>query len=76
MAEVLFGKGTQEAKAWARRMLKRLKKPSGPSRVLHSAANHFNRRQKKIEEALQKEGGHLSDSLPLYSDANEVHALQ
>jgi len=39
MAEVLFGKGTQEANAWARRMLKLLKKPSGPSRVLHSAAN-------------------------------------
>ena len=47
MAEVLFGQGTQEANAWARRMLKLLKKPSGPSRVLHSAASHFNRRQRK-----------------------------
>lgn len=50
MAEVLFGKGTQEANAWARRMLKSLKKPSGPSRVLHSAANHFNRRQRKSKK--------------------------
>jgi len=50
MAEVLFGKGTQEANAWARRMLKLLKKPSGPSRALHSAANHFNRRQRKSKK--------------------------
>ena len=47
MAEVLFGKGTREAHAWARRMLKSLKKPSGASRVLHSAASHFHRRQRK-----------------------------
>jgi hypothetical protein len=54
MAEVLFGKGTQEANAWARRMLKLLKKPSGPSRVLHSAANHFNRRQRKSRKLSKK----------------------
>jgi hypothetical protein len=47
MAEVLFGKGTRDANAWARRMLKALKKPSGASRVLHSAATHFLRRQRK-----------------------------
>jgi hypothetical protein len=45
MAEALFGKGTQEAGGWATRMLKSLKKPSGASRVLHSAASHFHRRQ-------------------------------
>jgi hypothetical protein len=45
MAEALFGKGTQESSGWATRMLKSLKKPSGTSRVLHSAASHFHRRQ-------------------------------
>lgn len=41
MAEALFGKGKKQkvwGQAWARRMLKLLKKPGGPSRVLHSAA--------------------------------------
>jgi hypothetical protein len=37
MAECLFGSGTQMGHAWARRMLKNLKKSSGASRVLHSA---------------------------------------
>ncbi len=36
--ELLFGKGTRDANAWARRMLKSMKKPSGASRVLHLAA--------------------------------------
>lgn len=45
MAHALFGKETREANAWARRMLKALKKPSGASRVLHSAASHFHRRE-------------------------------
>jgi hypothetical protein len=44
MAAALFGKDTQEGAAWAHRMLKALKKPSGPSRVLHSAASQFHRR--------------------------------
>jgi hypothetical protein len=47
MADVLFGKGTKEAHGWAKRMLKALKKPSGASRVLHSAASHFHARQRK-----------------------------
>lgn len=54
MAEVLFGKGTREGTAWARRMLKLLKKPSGASRVLHSAAAHFHRRQRKSRKLSQK----------------------
>ncbi len=54
MAEVLFGKGTREANAWARRMLKSLKKPSGASRVLHSAATHFLRRQRKSRKISKK----------------------
>ena len=37
LAELLFGKG-QSASAWARKMLKWLKKPGGVNRVLHSAA--------------------------------------
>ena len=43
MATALFGKETRESHGWAIRMLKALKKPSGPSRVLHSAASHFHR---------------------------------
>lgn len=54
MAGVLFGKGTQRANAWARRMLKSLKKPSGASRVLHSAASHFNHRQQKPRKLSKK----------------------
>jgi hypothetical protein len=39
MAAALFGKGTKRYFAWARRMLRLLKrKPRGPYRVLHSAA--------------------------------------
>ncbi len=44
MAHKLFGKDTRESHGWAHRMLKALKKPNGPSRVLHSAASHFHRR--------------------------------
>lgn len=51
MASLLFGKQTQEANGWALRMLKALKKPSGPSRVLHSAASHFHRRKLKRSAA-------------------------
>ena len=54
MAEVLFGKGTRDANAWARRMLKSLKKPSGASRVLHSAATHFHRKQRKSRKLSKK----------------------
>ena len=54
MAEVLFGKGTRNANAWARRMLKSLKKPSGASRALHSAASHFNHRQRKPRKLSKK----------------------
>jgi hypothetical protein len=45
MADALFAKNEkQQAAAWARRMLKSLKKPNGASRVLHSAAALFHRR--------------------------------
>lgn len=37
IAGILYGQGTKESVAWAKRMLKALKKPSGASRVLHSA---------------------------------------
>jgi hypothetical protein len=37
IAEALFGKDNEHGRAWARRMCRSLKKPSGPSRVLHSA---------------------------------------
>ncbi len=43
MATALFGKETREGIAWAHRMLKALKKPSGASRVLHSAASLYHR---------------------------------
>jgi hypothetical protein len=45
MAEVLFGASTREESAWAHRMGKLLKKPSGPFRVLHAAAALRSRRQ-------------------------------
>lgn len=45
MAAALFGKGTREGHAWAHRMLKALKQPSGASRVLHSAAGLYHRRK-------------------------------
>lgn len=51
MAAALFGKDTKAAHGWAHRMLKALKKPSGPSRVLHSAASHFHRRELKATRA-------------------------
>lgn len=45
LADALFTKSQQrESDAWARRMLKKLKKPSGASRVLHSAASLLSRR--------------------------------
>jgi len=47
MAAQLFGADTQQSAGWAHRMLKALKKPSGPSRVLHSAASHLHRRNLK-----------------------------
>ena len=53
MANALFGKDTKEAHGWARRMLKALKKPSGPSRVLHSAAGLFHRR--KLSKSKQED---------------------
>ena len=46
MADALFTKNQeQQASAWARRMLKQLKRPSGASRVLHSAASLYHRRK-------------------------------
>lgn len=46
MADALFTKSEQrESIAWARRMLKNLKRPSGASRVLHSAASLLSRRK-------------------------------
>jgi hypothetical protein len=44
LAELLFGKG-RASTAWARKMLRLLKKPSGVNRVLHSAAALRDRRQ-------------------------------
>ena len=57
MANALFTKPQQQqADAWARRMLKNLKRPSGASRVLHSAASLFSRRKlgKKRAENFEK----------------------
>lgn len=38
MAEALFGRNHLKSRGWAMRMCRLLKKPNGPSRVLHSAA--------------------------------------
>jgi len=46
MAHALFGEDNkQQSAAWATRMLKTLKKPCGASRVLHSAASLYHRRE-------------------------------
>lgn len=46
MADALFTKSQEcQSVAWARRMLKNLKRPSGASRVLHSAASLLSRRK-------------------------------
>ena len=46
LADALFTKSQErESIAWVRRMLKNLKRPSGPSRVLHSAASLLSRRK-------------------------------
>lgn len=53
MSEMLFGKKNKRYQSWARRMLRLLKKPNGPKRVLHSAAAHKARRKlgkKRLKE--------------------------
>lgn len=45
MSQKLFGKKHKRYQRWARRMLRLLKKPNGPKRVLHSAAAHLARRK-------------------------------
>jgi hypothetical protein len=53
MSEMLFGKKNKRYQRWARRMLRLLKKPNGPKRVLHSAATHKARRKlgkKRLKE--------------------------
>jgi len=50
MAEALFGKDDPAGRAWARRMCRVLKKPSGPFRVLHSAAA-LRKRRKKLSKS-------------------------
>jgi len=53
MASALFGKDERAGADWARRMAKLLKKPNGPSRVLHSAAQWKARRT--LPETREKE---------------------
>jgi len=43
MAHALFAGDERKAQSWARRMCRLLKKPNGPSRVLHSAGAHHAR---------------------------------
>jgi hypothetical protein len=53
MSEMLFGKKGKRYGRWARRMLRLLKTPNGPKRVLHSAATHKARRKlgkKRLKE--------------------------
>ncbi len=87
MATALFGKETRKGHAWAHRMLKALKKPSGASRVLHSAASLYHRRQLpnvrkagfwKAYRYIQKRTQYLryneyaSDHIPLGSGVTEA----
>ena len=88
MANALFTKNQeQQATAWARRMLKKLKRPSGASRVLHSAASLYHRRKLgktrkedfwKAYRYIQKRTEHLrysqyrSDHIPIGSGVTEA----
>ena len=53
MAEAIFGKENRAGRAWARRMCRLLKKPSGPFRVLHSAAALRKRRKLSASRAAE-----------------------
>lgn len=53
MAEVLFGRENRAGRTWARRMCRLLKKPSGPFRVLHSAAALKKRRKLSASRAAE-----------------------
>lgn len=53
MAEALFGKDNRAGRAWAQRMCRVLKKPSGPFRVLHSAAALRKRRKLSASRATE-----------------------
>ena len=88
MADALFTKSEQrESDAWARRMLKKLKRPAGASRVLHSAASLLSRRKlgkkrqenfRKAYQYLQKRTSYLkyhdyqSNHLPIGSGVTEA----
>jgi hypothetical protein len=92
MADALFNKNQeQQANAWARRMLKSLKKPSGASRVLHSAASLYHRRKLgktrdenfcKAYRYLQSRTKHLryseyqSNHVPIGSGVTESEEVQ
>lgn len=78
MADALFTKSQQrQSVAWARRMLKNLKRPSGASRVLHSAASLLSRRKlgktrlenfQKAYRYIQRRTGYMK-----YSDYKQNH---
>jgi hypothetical protein len=78
LADALFTKSQQrESAAWARRMLKNLKRPSGVGRVLHSAAALLSRRQlgkarlekfRKAYRYLQSRTGYMK-----YHEYQRVH---
>jgi len=88
LADALFVKGQeQQANAWTRRMLKNLKRSSGASRVLHSAASLYHRRKLgktrkdnfgKAYRYLQRRTPHLKyydyqrDHLPICSGVTEA----
>jgi hypothetical protein len=63
LAEALFGNDEQGKRAWARRMRRSLLKPSGPSRVLHSAATLRRRRRRKMSETAREDFDRAYDYL-------------
>jgi hypothetical protein len=78
MAAALFTKREQQnSAAWVRRMLKNLKRPSGASRVLHSAASLFSRRTlgKTRRENFQKAYRYLQSRTAYlkYHDCRRSH---
>lgn len=78
MAEALFGKEQeQQSQAWARRMCRLLKKPNGPSRVLHSAGALRARRRlpKSRQEEYRKASNYIRcrTRFMQYHDYQKLH---
>jgi hypothetical protein len=76
MADCLFGKDSASGKAWARRMRKLLLKPSGPSRVLHSAAALAADPRRKMGQTKQQEFDKASNYIRTRTRFMDYHGFR